>query len=272
MPLPYDSPEFSKMPKSQCKTCGETLPLQVLALHVQTCSKSSEDSDQEQEENMSPDVRFGACVQNMLSPDKSLKMCPICQVEYPSDCIEMHASLCGERPLESLDMTDKEEHFSILDIEAGEGPSGTTSQNIPFQNEPANSSAELFDNAEKAEEWKTTPDPARAARSYRETVLHTHASGKPLHLHVDLRSIISEQEMALIAFYKAGSIDWARPLQCRLEGDPAIGEGVNRFLFSMVMQKLKCGFHLNFGHACVTRLFDGEPDHLVPSSSVFLVE
>ncbi|XP_062847590.1 uncharacterized protein LOC134310012 isoform X2 [Trichomycterus rosablanca] len=53
------------MPKSQCKTCGETLPLQVLALHVQTCSKSSEDSDQEQEENMSPDVRFGACVQNM---------------------------------------------------------------------------------------------------------------------------------------------------------------------------------------------------------------
>jgi len=30
-------------------------------------------------------------------------------------------------------------------------------------------------------------------------------------------------------------------------GDPAVGEGVNRFLLSMVTQKLKCGFHLNFG-------------------------
>jgi len=43
-PLPFDAPEFSKMPKSQCKTCGETLPLQALALHVELCSKP--DSDQ----------------------------------------------------------------------------------------------------------------------------------------------------------------------------------------------------------------------------------
>lgn len=40
-PLPSDAPEFSKMPKSQCKTCGEILPLQVLALHVDSCSKST---------------------------------------------------------------------------------------------------------------------------------------------------------------------------------------------------------------------------------------
>lgn len=42
--LPFDAPEFNKMPKSQCKTCGETLPLQALALHVESCSKP--DSDQ----------------------------------------------------------------------------------------------------------------------------------------------------------------------------------------------------------------------------------
>ncbi|MED6282434.1 hypothetical protein CHARACLAT_032130 [Characodon lateralis] len=29
---------------------------------------------------------------------------------------------------------------------------------------------------------------------------------------------------------------------------------------------------MNFGNVCVTRLFDEEPDHLVPSSSAFLVE
>ncbi|XP_058626901.1 uncharacterized protein LOC131537463 isoform X2 [Onychostoma macrolepis] len=50
-PLPFDAPEFSKMPKSQCKTCGETLPLQALALHVESCSKP--DSDQEAEEETS---------------------------------------------------------------------------------------------------------------------------------------------------------------------------------------------------------------------------
>ncbi len=91
---------------------------------------------------------------------------------------------------------------------------------------------------------------------------------------------------------------------CFVLGDPAIGKGVNRFIFSMTTQKLKCGFHLNLGiptlHQCpsqqclhlvsfsvlpqkilfscfsgnahITKIFDGEPDHLVPSSSAHLVD
>ncbi|XP_049319012.1 uncharacterized protein LOC111188278 isoform X2 [Astyanax mexicanus] len=271
MPLPHDSPEFSKMPKSQCNTCGETLPLQVLALHVQACTRSSEDSDQEQVKDMDPDVCFVSSIQNELSPDASKKNCPICQVEYPADCIEMHASSCGESPSNlTLYMTDKA-RSRLLDTEAGEGSSGTTLHTTHVQNKPDNFPTVCPD-AKKAEDWKTIPDIARTARMDRETVLDIHASEKPLHLHVDLRDSVSDQEMALIRFYKAGNIEWARPLQCRLEGDPAIGEGVNRFLISMVMQKLKLGFCLNFGHACVTRLFDGESDHLVPSTSAFLVE
>ncbi|KAI7789685.1 hypothetical protein IRJ41_018220, partial [Triplophysa rosa] len=90
--------------------------------------------------------------------------------------------------------------------------------------------------------------------------------------HIDLRSSISDQESMLIAFYKACNVKWACPLKTRLEGDPAIGEGVNHFLFSMITQKLKCGFHLNFGNTHTTRFFDGEPDHLVPSSSAHLVD
>lgn len=62
-------------------------------------------------------------------------------------------------------------------------------------------------------DWKTIPDLARAAQLYRETILDIHASGKPLHLHVDLRGSKSDQEMALIAFYKACSVEWANPLQ-----------------------------------------------------------
>ncbi|KAL7404672.1 hypothetical protein ABVT39_017955 [Epinephelus coioides] len=126
--------------------------------------------------------------------------------------------------------------------------------------------------SEMLQYWKTIPDQAKAAQVYRKTVLEIHASGKPLYLRIDIRSSQLDQEMALIAFYKACSAEWANPLQCRLEGDPAIGEGVNRFVLSRIMEKLKYGFKINLGNAGATNLFDGEPDHLVPSSSAFIVD
>lgn len=36
-PLPFSSPEFSKMPKVACNSCSELIPLQMLALHSETC-------------------------------------------------------------------------------------------------------------------------------------------------------------------------------------------------------------------------------------------
>ncbi|KAL3063653.1 hypothetical protein OYC64_000062 [Pagothenia borchgrevinki] len=265
-PLPADAPEFSKMPTSQCRTCGETLPLQFLALHVESCSKSAEDTEQEIDEDS--DEKQDHDDQDNTSPVASEKECPICQVVYPADIIEMHASACVERTstLEGLSYGG-----AGVDVEALEEPSATSSQMTPWQNQPT-SSAGPSRPANTTEDWKTIPDPARAARLYRETMLDIHASGKPLHLHVNLGDSISDQEMAFIAFYKARNVEWANPMQSRLEGDPAIGEGVNRYWFSRVMQKLKEGFNLNFGNCCVTRLFDGEPDHLVPSSSAFLLE
>nr|XP_055060770.1 uncharacterized protein LOC129444253 isoform X3 [Misgurnus anguillicaudatus] len=265
-PLPSDAPEFRKMPKSQCKTCGEILPLQVLALHVDSCGKSTteEENDENADEKQDQDVSFVSCSQNIAAET----VCPICQVVYPADIIEMHASACSER------QSTQEEHSfdsSGVDLEAMEGPSGTSFQIAPLQNLPTCSSGPS-DSTNKTEYWKTIPDLAMAAQLYRETVLDIHASGKPLHLHIDLRGSKSDQEMALIAFYKARRVEWANPVQCRLEGDPAIGEGVNRFLFSRIMEKLKNGFKLNFGNSGETKLFDGEPDHLVPSSSAFLVE
>lgn len=38
--LPYDAPEFCKMPKANCVSCGQKMPLQMLALHVEECSVS----------------------------------------------------------------------------------------------------------------------------------------------------------------------------------------------------------------------------------------
>ncbi|XP_056626233.1 uncharacterized protein LOC130438361 isoform X2 [Triplophysa dalaica] len=56
------------------------------------------------------------------------------------------------------------------------------------------------------------------------------------------------------------------------KGDSAVGEGVTRHFFSTVLQKLKYGFNLNLGNTGVTCLFEGEPDHLVPSSAQLLIE
>lgn len=47
-PLPNDAREFRKMPKATCQMCNKSMPLQVLALHIQVCkSKDSTSSNEE---------------------------------------------------------------------------------------------------------------------------------------------------------------------------------------------------------------------------------
>ena len=48
-PLPYDAPEFQKMPKTACQVCKESMPLHILALHIKGCigSQSATDDDEE---------------------------------------------------------------------------------------------------------------------------------------------------------------------------------------------------------------------------------
>lgn len=98
----------------------------------------------------------------------------------------------------------------------------------------------------------------------------------PLLLSMDIRNSPTEQDMALISFYKRPNVEWGRPLNCKLEGssnykflqfksilsiylvfilltlhyvagDTAIGEGVTRFFFSTCIEKLRSGFCINFG-------------------------
>lgn len=48
-PLPPDSEHFSKMPKTTCYQCNETMPLHMLAVQVKTC-KGKLTSDESGEE------------------------------------------------------------------------------------------------------------------------------------------------------------------------------------------------------------------------------
>ncbi|XP_034152221.1 G2/M phase-specific E3 ubiquitin-protein ligase-like isoform X2 [Esox lucius] len=148
--------------------------------------------------------------------------------------------------------------------------------------------------------WLTISDPTKAISQCADSFLRIHETKSPLLLSMDIRKSPAEQDMALISFYKRTNVEWGRPLNCKLEGssnyklqwsknkvfplslfcqtvhcvtgDCAIGQGVTRFFFSKCMEKLKSGFCINFANSNVTRLFEGEPGHLVPSASHFLVE
>ncbi|KAF7641770.1 hypothetical protein LDENG_00272570 [Lucifuga dentata] len=53
-------------------------------------------------------------------------------------------------------------------------------------------------------------------------------------------------------------------------GNAAVGLGVNRHVMSTMMLKLRTGFHL--GNGAITKVFEGQSDHLVPANSAVMVE
>ncbi|KAL4008758.1 hypothetical protein ACER0C_002610 [Sarotherodon galilaeus] len=120
--------------------------------------------------------------------------------------------------------------------------------------------------------WLTVLDSSKAIHECAKNALDMHEMESPLRLTMDIRQSVADQDMALISFYKRPNVEWARPLECRLEGDTAIGQGVIRFFLSTCMEKLMSGFCINFANSNVTPLFEGEPGHYIPSASHFLVE
>ncbi|KAL0993605.1 hypothetical protein UPYG_G00110430 [Umbra pygmaea] len=197
-PLPHDAPEFSKMPKAVCKNCGVTMPLQFLALHIETCEVFEFDGeldlicvDDKQTKNSGNLARNG-----------NVDTCPICEQQFPKDVIVHHASLCGER----------------------------------------------------------------------KKLLEEQERQRPLCFFVDLHDSVVDRNKSIVSFYKAPKVNWASPLHCTLEGDAAIGDGVNRHFISMSICALQRGFHMNYGNTDVTLLFEGQPDHLVPCTSQVLVD
>ncbi|XP_076740306.1 uncharacterized protein LOC106676427 isoform X2 [Maylandia zebra] len=84
-PLPPDSQHFSKMPKKICYQCNEVMPLQMLAVHINTCKgKFSPDETDDEESEL------------CIVKSKCKVICPICTKDFPEDEITVHASLCGD--------------------------------------------------------------------------------------------------------------------------------------------------------------------------------
>ncbi|XP_062866019.1 uncharacterized protein LOC134328748 [Trichomycterus rosablanca] len=223
------------MPKAECQKCKTLYPLQLLAEHLKSCNITVVEDSVEESDNIDSDVN-----EQKRRESPVHHACPICLNNFPSEAIELHASSCGESATES--------HSEVAD------------ETLP------GCSTKLLD------EWQSIQNPNKAMSQFRDRQLCCHAAQPPLNLHMDMRSTPADRDMALISFYKKTRVDWARPLNCKLEGDCAVGEGVTRFFFSTCIDRLKSGFSVNLANTGVTRLFEGEADHLVPSSSPFLVD
>ncbi|XP_034068865.1 uncharacterized protein LOC117544148 isoform X1 [Gymnodraco acuticeps] len=245
-PLPYDSAEFAKMPQSTCITCGSQMPLQLLPLHVEECndilteSESGTSLDEVIEQPNPPNTGMGE-----LS-----EVCPICLESYPIDVLSFHASTCGE----GMDPAHHSDAASMTRTEEMPGPS--------VQRLPATVSAA----------WANEVDPRKACQLFREELLERNYECPRLFLSIDLFDAEEETDSSLISFFKMNNVNWAAPLKCRLRGDAAVGQGVNRHVLSMAMQKLKTGFSINLGCVALTSLFEGEMEHRVPSAAAVLRE
>ncbi|KAJ7983964.1 hypothetical protein DPEC_G00368400, partial [Dallia pectoralis] len=233
-PLSPDASEFAKMPKSTCKRCNVSMPLQLLALHIETCVL-----DDNAVQSSEPDL---ICLEE--DEDMTMATCPVCKQDFADHQIESHASSCGESLFSETEMEFTEQRNSI----------GTTSV------------------GQASGAWKGIADPAKAVVLFRSLLLCQKEQENVLRFSMDIQMDVDEQDRAIICFYKSNKVDWARPLHCKLQGDAAVGEGVNRHFFSTTMHKLQNGFKINFGNTMITMLFEGQSDHLIPSTSQILVE
>ncbi|XP_076127984.1 uncharacterized protein LOC143109213 [Alosa pseudoharengus] len=111
-----------------------------------------------------------------------------------------------------------------------------------------------------------------AAKMFRNNLMKDADQKPTLVFTLDMNTTEEGRERAMIGFYKQTSVDWTRPLEVRLKGDCAIGDGVKKYFFSLCLKKIQTGLHLDLDNiGGKTLLFIGQMDHLVPSSSLVLL-
>ncbi|XP_032435724.1 uncharacterized protein LOC116730529 isoform X4 [Xiphophorus hellerii] len=252
-PLPFDAEEFAKMPQVPCVTCGITVPLQMLALHAGSCRKNKKNRTDQTEpiEVDEDDCDTLEEPEDTIEDLEEREYCPICQKDFLKSVLPYHASEC----------CDSRE--GVLEIHPDmPGPSSTTS-GTSYSAEPRST-----------EEWKTVGDPQKAVELFVRQLKQVGVNQRTLVLTLDAMDTDEERDMSLISFYKHKReiIQWAAPFHCRIQGDAAVGRGVTRHIISSAISKLKQGFKMNFGNAAVTAMFEGETDHLVPTTSAVLAE
>ncbi|XP_028323837.1 uncharacterized protein LOC114478851 isoform X2 [Gouania willdenowi] len=250
-PLPHDAQEFSTMPKSCCMKCGTTMPLQLLVGHIDACVDEPLLGDSE--DLLEIDV---------ATEDDVKGTCPICGVEFPVFVLPHHASSCGERaPPDRAGTSGLSPSTSSWAPPDRAGPSGLSPSTSTSSWAPPDRAA-----------WKNVLCPKGATALYRRQLLREKETEPPIRASIEIRGDQISQSREILMFYKTPDVDWACPLHCTLQGDPAVGVGVNRHYLSLAMSKLQNGFNVNTDLTNITMLFEGEPNHLLPATSETLIE
>ncbi|RXN23921.1 E3 ubiquitin- ligase ZNRF2-like protein [Labeo rohita] len=114
-PLPPSSEAFRDMPKAICKKCNESYPLQLLTNHIKSCSDDVvvEDENDSQDESQHEALDMECENKDNKVKNNEQACCPICQEEMPFDILEVHASECGESPVN--DDSNNTAEFSFMD-------------------------------------------------------------------------------------------------------------------------------------------------------------
>ncbi|KTF88788.1 hypothetical protein cypCar_00019364, partial [Cyprinus carpio] len=258
-PLPYNAPEFHNMPKNICMTCGISVPFQLLPCPLEDCqsnnvieSESDKEKENEEAHGLSHKSDVICLIESESDKEKeneeahglSHESDVICLPRWAMDVYVFYCSFPEIFP-SIMDGNSVDETASL--------PSQTSTrlQSTTFQLDPDHLTPGPSVSAESApsmcDDWKRIELPERAAIQYRQCTLRQKEDEPPLKVRIDIREDMEDQEGRIINFYKVPKIDWTRPLQCRLEGDVATGDGVQRHFFSMVMHKLQNGFLFNVG-------------------------
>ncbi|KAF4114026.1 hypothetical protein G5714_004249 [Onychostoma macrolepis] len=205
-PLPYDAPEFERMPKKHMHDVW-----QVGSSAPDPKDESEEEADQTAEQD--PDLM---CVDS----------CPICGKQFPAEIVAYRASSCGESFAEIIStstLPDSEgvqmvsegstsASFFSVDSTLHTGPS--TSATLPAEDIPLGSRPVQMDDLA----WKSIVSPELAADHYRRQCLQNKEDEPTLKIKIDIREDVEEQEGTIFNFYKAPNIDWAKPFQAKLQG------------------------------------------------------
>ncbi|XP_039657012.1 uncharacterized protein LOC120559389 isoform X2 [Perca fluviatilis] len=208
------------------------------------------------------------CIPTSLQHQGPLTRCLTCDKDFPLNQMRNHIAKCPCLPsVAAASSVDTQSEQAVNTSSRTEEPSCSISEP---RTEKQSSSCSISE-AVKVPldlDWKSEPDAAKAAELYKSKLLYENENKKAILLRMDLRDSAEDHQRSLISTYKAPKTEWASPLNW----DAAVGEGVNRFFLSKAMTLLQFGLHINFGNTSLTRMFDGEPDHLTPSTAQFLLD
>ncbi|KAI7814205.1 hypothetical protein IRJ41_010097 [Triplophysa rosa] len=212
-------------------TCGKLIPLPLIQFHIESCGDNKHESEEEAEQTVDQEEEK---IDEQDSDLICVDSCPISGKQFPAEIVAYHASSCGESFADILSTSTLSDSESVQMISENADARLGTSATLPPEDIPSGSRYVKNDDLV----WKSIVSPELAADHYRRQCLLSKEDEPILKIRIDIREDVEEQEGTILNFYKAPNIDWARPFQAKLQGN-----------------------------ASSTLLFEGQPDHLIPSTS-----